>query len=163
MICSQCDSKMTSRKATRYHYVESGLANIYLRGVTIWSCPKCDADEVEIPDPSGLQDAIARALISKESRLTGKEFRFLRTYLGHSGADIATHFAVSRETVSRWETGTLKVPGTADIALRYMVLMGKANHDYKVVDLQEIIESRRRIKVIEAKFQNHWRVEGKTA
>ena len=162
-MCSQCDSKMTSHKANRYHYVESGLSNIYLKGVTMWSCPNCDADEVEIPDPAGLQDALARTLVSKASRLTGKEFRFLRTYLGHSGADVATRFTVSRETISRWETGTLKVPGPADIALRYMVLMGKANHDYKIVDLNEILESRRRIKFLEAKFHNHWKIEDKTA
>ena len=163
MNCSECNAKMTQNKASRYHYVESGLTNIYLRGMTAWSCPECDADEIEIPDPAGLQDAIARALVSKESRMTGKEFRFLRTYLGHSGADIATRFTVSRETVSRWETGAIKIPGPADVALRYMVLMGKANHSYKVVDLNEIFESRRRLKIIEAKFQKHWKVEGKTA
>lgn len=163
MICAECASKMTPNKGVRYHYVESGLSNIYLKGVTVWTCPKCDTDEVEIPDPSGLQDAIARTLVSKESRLTGKEFRFLRTYLGHSGEDVATRFAVSRETVSRWETGALKVPGPADVALRYMALMGKANHNYKVVDLNEILESRKRIKFLEAKFQNHWKIEDTTA
>lgn len=155
--------KTASHKTARYHYIESGLTNIYLRGVTSWSCPKCFSEEVEIPDPAGLQGAIARILVSKEIRLTGKEFRFLRTLLGHSGADVATLFGVSRETVSRWETGALKVPGPADIALRYMVLMGKANHDYKVVDLNEIIESRHRIKYLEAKFQNVWKVESKSA
>lgn len=163
MICSHCNSKMTAQKSGRYHYVESGLTNIYLRGMTVWSCPECGAEEIEIPDPAGLQDALARVLVSKESRLTGKEFRYLRTHLGHSGADIAARFAVSRETVSRWETGALKVPGPADIALRYMVLMGKANYDYKVTDLNEILESRRRIKYLEAKFQNEWKIENKSA
>jgi len=154
---------MTAHRTPRYHYIESGLPNIYLKGVKVWSCPKCGSEEVEIPDPAGLQDAIARALVSKENRLSGKEFRFLRTYLGHSGADIASRFDVSRETVSRWETGALKVPAPADIALRYMVLTGKANHDYKVTDLKEIIESRRRIKFLEAKFHKEWKIEDKSA
>ena len=163
MICSHCNSKMTVRKSGRYHYVESGLTNIYLRDMTMWSCPKCGAEEVEIPNPAGLQDIIARTLVSKESRLTGKEFRYLRTSLGHSGADIAARFEVTRETVSRWETGVLKVPAPADIALRYMVLMGKANYNYKVTDLNEILESRRRIKFLEAKFKNEWKIENKLA
>jgi YgiT-type zinc finger domain-containing protein len=163
MTCSQCNSKMTAKKSSRYHYIESGLINIYLKGMVIWSCPQCDCEEVEIPDPSGLQNIIARTLISKENRLTGKEFRYLRTYLGHSGADIASRFSVSRETVSRWETGVLKVPGPADIALRYMALMGKANFNYKVVDLNEILESRRRIKYLEARFQKEWKIEDKSA
>ncbi len=163
MNCPSCDAKMTAEKVSRYHYVESGLTNIYLKGMTLWSCPECGSEEVEIPDPSGLQDAIARALVSKESRISGKEFRFLRTYLGHSGADVATRFAVSRETVSRWETSALKVPGTADIALRYMVLTGKANHDYKVTDLNEILDSRRRIKYLDARFKNEWKIENRSA
>lgn len=163
MDCSNCTAKLVANKSARYHFIESGLPNIYLKGVTIWSCPKCDNEEVEIPDPAGLHDSIARMLVSKENRLTGKEFRFLRTYLGHSGADIGARFDVSRETVSRWETGALKVPASADLALRYMVLTGKANHDYTVTDLNEILESRRRIKLLEAKYKNEWRVESKSA
>lgn len=163
MNCPNCNAKMTAQKSSRYHFVESGLTNIFLRGITVWSCPECGSEEIELPDPAGLHDAIARALVSKKSRLSGKEFRFLRTYLGHSGADIATRFSVTRETVSRWETGALKVSGPADIALRYMVLMGKANYDYKVTDLNEILESRRRIKYLEAKFQNEWKIENKSA
>ncbi|MGK5087843.1 type II TA system antitoxin MqsA family protein [Bdellovibrionota bacterium FG-2] len=159
MNCSHCNSKTVRGKSTRYHYVESGLSHVYLKGVPLWSCPKCGEEEVEIPDPAGLQDAIARVIVSKESRLTGKEFRFLRSYLGHSGADIAARFAVARETISRWETGALKVPGSADVALRYMVLTGKANHDYKVTDLNEILESRCRIKFLEARFRDEWMIE----
>lgn len=163
MFCSHCNTKMNSHKIDRYHYVESGLTNIFVKDVDAWSCPKCDGEEVEIPDPNGLQDAIARTLVSKESRLTGKEFRFLRTSLGYSGADIATRFEVSRETVSRWETGAIKLQAPADIALRYMVIMGKANHNYSIVDLNEILESRRRFKFIEAKFRKSWKIEDTAA
>lgn len=163
MNCPNCNSKMTAQKLNRYHYIESGLSNIYLKSITQWLCHQCESEEVEIPDPSGLQDAIARALVSKERKLNGREFRFLRTYLGYSGAEIASRFAISRETISRWETGVLKPPGPADIALRYMVLTGKANHNYKVTDLNEILESRRRIKLLEAQFQNEWKIENKAA
>ena len=163
MICSVCNEKMSKSKTTRYHYVESGLTNVYLVGVTVWSCPKCSNEEVNIPDPAGLQRAIAHMLVSKESRLNGKEFRFLRTYLGHSGEDVATRFDVARETVSRWETGNVKLSGTADLALRHMVMFGEANHDYRVVDLKQILDARRRIKHLEAKFQTHWKITDKTA
>jgi putative zinc finger/helix-turn-helix YgiT family protein len=163
MFCLECNVKLVSEKHKRYHYTECGLSHVYLKNVTTLICPNCNYQEVEIPDPAGLQAEIARRLVSKLSRLNGREFRFLRTFLGHSGADIARLFDVTRETVSRWETGAIKIQGPADIALRYMVLTGKANHDYKVTDLNDILKSRQRIKTLQGKFNNIWQVTCESA
>lgn len=159
MNCYECNTKMKETKPTRYHYIESGLENLYLKGVTVWECPACGSRDVEIPDPSGLQKVIAHGLVSKKAMLTGREFRFLRTYLGHSSEDMAHRLKVARETISRWENGTIRIPGPADLAVRHMVLLNAANHDYKVVDLVQILESRRIIRDLEIKFNKHWQMK----
>jgi putative zinc finger/helix-turn-helix YgiT family protein len=159
MNCFECNTKMKETKPTRYRYVESGLDNLYLKGITVWECPECGSKEIEIPDPSGLQRVIAHGLVSKKAMLTGKEFRFLRTHLGHSSEDMAHRLGVTRETISRWENSSIKITGPADLAARQMVLLNAKNHDYKIVDLVQIIESRRRLRELEIKFNKHWQMK----
>jgi hypothetical protein len=43
-------------------------------------------------------------VIHKPARLSGSEVRYLRKYLGWSGADFAGHVGVDPSTVSNWET-----------------------------------------------------------
>jgi DNA-binding transcriptional regulator YiaG len=64
---------------------------------------------------------IARAVISKNDRLTPAEIRFLRKHLGWTGAEFAAHFGAARETVSRWENGSTPMGPTAERLLRMIV------------------------------------------
>jgi DNA-binding transcriptional regulator YiaG len=50
-----------------------------------------------------LHTTLAQAVATKKERLTPKEIRFLRTYLGYSSADFARKLGISLPTVSRWE------------------------------------------------------------
>lgn len=83
---------------------------------------------------------IAMEVIGKRARLTPAEIRFLRKYLGWSGADLARRIGVSVGAVSRWENGREPMGPVADRLLRLMVAHTKTGTDYPVDRLAEVAE-----------------------
>jgi putative zinc finger/helix-turn-helix YgiT family protein len=112
---------MATKKIDRYHYVECGLSNIYLAGVTAAVC-KCGEEEVLIPQVEQLHRLIAGDVASREPRLLPEEIRFLRVYLGMSGKTFAAVMSVSPEAVSRWENGRTKMGLISEKLLRLLVI-----------------------------------------
>lgn len=85
-----------------YHYTGCGLGNVYLvNGYKEASTPYGKA--VSIVGLERLHDAIATALISKQSPLTGEELRFLRNELDLSQKSLASTFGISEQSIARWE------------------------------------------------------------
>lgn len=121
MKCIECGGRMkTARENFRHQAL--GLP-VTLVGVEVSRCAGCGLSEVSIPQLEGLHRAIASALVSKTARLTAAEIRFLRKQLGWSGAELADHLGVTRETVSRWEQGSSPIGATADRLLRATVAL----------------------------------------
>ena len=121
MNCARCGALMrTSRE--NYLYRESGLSHVTLVGVEVGRCPRCGEHEAVIPKIEQLHSAIATAIASKAPRLASEEVRFLRKHLGWSGGEFAAHLGVSRETVSRWETGAAAMGPVAERLLRLAAL-----------------------------------------
>jgi DNA-binding transcriptional regulator YiaG len=89
----------------------------------------------------GLHRAIARAIVEQSARLSGEQVRFLRTYLGWRGVDFAKIMGVGKECVSRWENDHEPIGGTADRALRLLVLAQKPVSDYTPERFTGILES----------------------
>jgi len=90
--------------------------------VEVDRCPKCGAVEIVIPRIEELHRALALAILRKRGRLAAPEVRFLRKYLGWSGADFAKHMGVDAATVSRWENEEQPMGPVADRLLRLMVV-----------------------------------------
>ena len=64
--------RLKLRKATKerlYEYTLSGLSNVYLTGITVYTCPVCEAEGPVIPKIDQLHDSIAAALIKKPGKL----------------------------------------------------------------------------------------------
>jgi putative zinc finger/helix-turn-helix YgiT family protein len=120
MTCLVCGAEMKTRREN-VRYDACGLPGVTLMDVEVSRCPQCGEYEVAIAQIDDLHKAIARAVIRKTSRLDAAEIRYLRKYLGWSGADFATHMGMTPETISRWETGAEQVGSTADRLLRLMV------------------------------------------
>lgn len=80
---------------------------------------------VSIDSVENLHQVIALSLCEKKSRLTGKEFRFIRTMMDMSQAGVAKVLGVTEQSVSLWER-TGKVPKSADTLTRMLYL---AKHD----------------------------------
>ncbi len=113
MKCTTCGSKMSARREN-YRYDASGLPGVTLAGVEVRRCAECGEHEVVIPSIEELHRAIVKVLVGKSERLAPTEIRFLRKYLGFSGADFAAHVGTTPETVSRWENGAAPMGVTAD-------------------------------------------------
>ena len=56
-----------------YHFLDSGLSNVYLVGVRYWVCDECNRQAAEIPALQGLMSAIAKSVVMKPALLTGEE------------------------------------------------------------------------------------------
>ncbi len=87
-----------------YHYTESGLPNVYLRGG--YTARDIDGEEaISIHDLNGLHKAIGQDIISRSPALTGDEVRFLRKEMDLTQNSFAGIIGVSEDTVRNWENG----------------------------------------------------------
>lgn len=138
--CSECGDAMTVAHED-YRYEESGLTNIILAGIEVRHCTACGESQPVIRGIEGLHRAIARIIVEQSARLSGEQVRFLRTYLGWRAVDFAKIMGVGKECVSRWENDHDPIGGTADRALRLLVLTQKPVSDYTPERFAEILES----------------------
>ena len=99
-----------------YHYTDGGLRNIWLaNGYERMDTPYGKA--VSIQDLPGLTRAICKALIRKNSKLTGAEFRYLRQAMLMSQASLGKALGRTDQAIAGWEK-TSKIPKFADQMLR---------------------------------------------
>ncbi len=122
--------KFEWRKATReepYHFVDSGLPNVYLVGIKYRICA-CGTQSADIPAVKSLMVVIARAVVKKPAPLSGPEIRFLRKRLGKKSAVFGKIIGVTEEQVSRWENDKNSPEESADKLIRvfYCHLSGDA-------------------------------------
>jgi DNA-binding transcriptional regulator YiaG len=99
-----------------YHYTDGGLRNIWLaNGYERVEAPYGKA--LTIQDLPGLTRAICKALIRKNSKLTGAEFRYLRQAMLMSQASLGRTLGRTDQAIAGWEKNS-KVPKFADQMLR---------------------------------------------
>lgn len=131
-LCLECGKKMKSKVLKQYEFESSGLP-VVLASVTQWGC-RNGHTEVEIPNPAGLYEALARLIARKQGELAPNEIRFLRTHLGLSGRDFADEMSVDPVTVSRWENGRKPMGPQSEKLLRIMALTQKPLSKYPEVE-----------------------------
>lgn len=131
--CPSCQQLRQTHKG-EYHYTESGLPNVWLRGVEIFECD-CGEKFAFIPCIEKLHKLIGKTLIGKEEQLSGKEIRFLRKHMMLKSKDFAKELGVQNVTVSRWENDTSQPPESVDrlIRLVYAIKMGLRKTDRALV------------------------------
>ncbi|MEI7457602.1 MAG: hypothetical protein WCK93_12860 [Nitrosomonadales bacterium] len=122
-------------KTKAYHYLESGLPNIWLaNGFTVHKTEY--GEGVSIDDVEGLHKAIGLDLAERKPRLTGAEFRFLRKELGLSQAKLAKLWGYESQAIALWEKRG-RVPVIADRFIRvYSLEVKKGN-----VKMSKLIET----------------------
>jgi len=130
---------LQERKATiqaPYHFLGSGLSNVYLVGIKYRVCSSCGAKIAEIPAVKQLMKLIARTIVENEGALSGEEIRFLRKRLGKKSSDFAALIGVGLEEVSRWENGHVGPSKSADKFIRvvYAMLSGDRHLRKRVND-----------------------------
>ena len=141
MKCPTCGNPKMTATVKPYKYDISGLPNVVLQGIKIFECDKCGEEAPVIPAMSELHRVLAMAVVSKPTSLTPAEFRFLRKYLGYSSTDLSKLLDVRKETMSRWERGTVSINPLADRFMRLAVALNVRVQDYPVDQLKDIQEA----------------------
>jgi len=102
-----------------YRYDECGLDNVILKGLRVITD---DAGEecVRIPNINLLHCVLTATVAAKESGLSPKEIRFLRTELGLTQAQLAELVGKDAQTVGRWERNETPIEQTAEMVLRML-------------------------------------------
>ena len=147
-----------------YHYTESGLANVWLEnGYVVRDTPY--GKSVAVEEADALHQVLALALVNKAGRTTGKELRFLRVMLGLSQESLGTKcLGVTEQSVSLWER-TGKVPKSADVLVRMLVLE-RLNGNGRVTQLLERINTVDRLvnqRLIAKESRDKWSVKPQAA
>lgn len=115
-----------------YHFTDGGLRNVWLaNGYVIKKTPYGDA--VSIQDVSGLANAICTALTRKKSRLTGAEFRYLRSAMLMSQASLGKALGRTEQAIAIWEKSG-RVPKFADTLIR-VLYAAQANGNEKIKNI----------------------------
>jgi putative transcriptional regulator len=139
-----------------YHYTDAGLRNVWLtNGYVERTTPYGKA--VSFHDLDGLINAICRALINKPGKLTGAEFRYIRTAMLLSQKSFGQMVGYTEQAVAKWEK-TGKVPKAIDAVLR-MVYANRLDGDRNVcsmVDMLNALDRAGQSKIIVSETDSHW-------
>ena len=124
--CLKTAVERTATLESPYHFVDSGLPNVYLVGIKYYVCKACGKQSAEIPALKDLMVKIAQLVVQQESALSGAEIRFLRKRLGKKSSDFSKIIGVTAEQMSRWETKNTARSESADKLIRvfYCLLSG---------------------------------------
>ena len=131
MKCPICNSEVECNQES-YHYIESGLENIYLDGIDVFRC-SCGEEIINIPAMPELHFLIALKLIKKKSLLSNLEIRFLRKNMGLTGKVLSKYIGVDNATLSRWEHNAQTIDKSHDRLLRliYSNIKGISSDEIK--------------------------------
>jgi DNA-binding transcriptional regulator YiaG len=127
------------RLAEPYHYLASGLDDIYLlNGVTVEETPY--GPMVTIKDLNGLHRAIGLHIVEKAEPMTGAEFRFLRKQLELTQAQLGKRLRVSDQTIANYEKENTASLGPADPLMRGFYLLSILPEETRIEVLRDITE-----------------------
>lgn len=141
-----------------YHYTDGGLRNVWLvNGYEIKQTPY--GEGVAFHNVEGLTRSICTALTHKASKLTGAEFRYIRSAgmllsqpaLGHL-------MGIDGQSVARWEKNS-KVPRWADKLVR-LLYTAQVQGDEPIAKAMERIKTVERLvkqKIVVKETRGQWR------
>jgi len=110
----------TSTDAAPYHFVGSGLQNVYLVGVEYEIDTAAVQQSAVIPCLPNLMAAIAKVLVEKKSPLSADEVRFLRKRLRLASKEFALLVGLSSEQYSRIENDAATLRPTVERLVRLL-------------------------------------------
>lgn len=139
-----------------YHFTDGGLRNVWLtNGYSEYQTPY--GKGVSFHDLDGLTKAICLALAKKPGKLTGAEFRYVRSNMLLSQKSLGQMMGYSEQAVAKWEK-TGKVPKAVEYFLRSLYL-AKNNGSQKVctmIDTINLIERIANTKIIVSESRKKW-------
>ena len=106
-----------------YHYTESGLDNVWLKG-GFEVHQTAYGEGVSIKHMDELHKVIGMSIAASFHRMNPEELRFLRVEMELSQKRLAELLHVESQAVARWENGKTKggVPGPAELMIRNLYI-----------------------------------------
>lgn len=142
MQCPSCEAKKAMKAEVITHrFKESGLDNVILKGVKLYRCVECGESIYDYGDLNQLNRVIAEALLRKKGTLTGKEIRYLRSYVGYSSEMFARILGFDKTSWSRIENERSKISNQVNMSVRWAVAGKLADRDYDIHDLVIAVEN----------------------
>jgi DNA-binding transcriptional regulator YiaG len=137
--CKAHKKEMRATLEHPYHFLDSGLSNVYLLGIKYWTCEQCDRQAAEIPALEELMSVMAKSVVMKPALLKGEEIRFLRKRIGKKASEFAELINKTPEHLSKLENDQVSLPEETDklIRLTYGMLCGDQQ---LLVDIAAIAE-----------------------
>lgn len=139
-----------------YHYTDGGLRNVWLEnGYVEHDTPYGKA--VSFHDAGGLTRAICNALINKPSKLTGAEFRYIRSSLLLSQKMLGKKLGYTEQAVALWEKSG-KIPKAIEYYLRSLS-SANANGNEKIsamIETMNLLDRISNTKIIVREAKNKW-------
>lgn len=125
-----------------YHFTDGGLRNVWLTNGYTEHQTKYGKG-VSFQDLDGLTKAICLALIKKPSKLTGTEFRYIRSNMLMSQKSLGQMMGYTEQAIAKLEK-TGKIPKAVDFFLR-SVYLGKHDGNQKIKAMIDTINELDRI------------------
>jgi DNA-binding transcriptional regulator YiaG len=140
-----------------YKFTDGGLRNVWLEnGYKIEQTPY--GEGVAIQDLDGLISAICIAITRKKTKLTGTEFRYLRSNMLMSQTSLGKALGRSEQAVAMWEKSG-KIPKFADTLIRVIyAAQAKGNEKVKNI-IHAINDTERTVHLVMLKTSKDWQSE----
>ena len=105
-----------------YQYTECGLSNVFIDDVDVVQDDQGE-ETYTIKNILGLHKVIAHAIISRpRQRMTGEEFRFLRSEMGLTQEEAGKRLGRDRVTISRWERGETTIDPAVETVMKVLAI-----------------------------------------
>jgi putative zinc finger/helix-turn-helix YgiT family protein len=154
MLCPSCDAKKAMKvEVITHRFKESGLDNVILDGVKHYRCGECGESIYDYGDLNQLNRVIAETLLRKDGTLSGKEIRYLRSYVGYSSEMFAKILGYDKTSWSRIENERSKISNQVNMSVRWAVAGKLADRDYDIHDLVLAVENEKFVNFNNVRFK----------
>ena len=128
-----------------HRFDEIGLP-VVLRQIEVVKCPGCGNVDPILQNLNHVMQTLALAVICDPCSLNGREFRFLRKYVGLGAEEFGKLLHLDKTSVSKMENGHTAIGKQTDRLVRFVVLALtpelKANADQLIKLLPEDLKTR---------------------
>ncbi len=121
-----------------YRYTECGLDHVIISGADIVHNENGE-ETCAIKNVLGLHKAIAHAIVSRpRRRMTGREFRFLRSEMGFTREEAGKRLGCDRATIGQWERDEEPAIDPAVEVLMKLLAVEKLGLDQHELTVEEL-------------------------
>lgn len=137
-----------------YQFTDGALRNVWLENGYVERDTRY-GPAVSFDDLDGLVEALSQALVNKPGKLSGPEFRYLRTHSQLTQKALGKLLGYSEQAIAKWEKGAT-LPRAVDLVLRLLCKRDNKDLPGAVAEWLEVIAHRADLRVILSLGPDGW-------